>query len=254
VPSLRAVPRDGSPDGPLKLGIQSYSLRGYDLDAALEWTRQLGLRYWDAYARHLPQTDDAAALALYRAKLASAGVTLLAYGVVLRFGDTEPANRELFRFARAAGIETLVAEPEPDVFDQLEKLACEFGVNVAVHNHGPGGRYDKISDVIKAVKGRHPRIGACVDTGHFLRSGEDPVEAIRRLGGRVHGVHLKDVRGASKFTVLGAGELDVPGVLKALEAIRFRQCLAVEYELKPEDPVAELRQCVAVVREAVAKL
>ena len=37
-------------------------------------------------------------------------------------------------------------------------------------------------------------IGACVDTGHYIRSDEDPVEAIERFGKRTFGVHLKDVK------------------------------------------------------------
>jgi sugar phosphate isomerase/epimerase len=242
-----------TPYGPFKMGIQSYSLRGYDVDAALEWTRKLGLHYWEAYPRHLPETDDDAQLSGYRSKLGAAGVTLMAYGVV-RFGADTTANRALFQFAKKAGIATLSADPEPGAFDQLDRLVDEFGVNVAIHNHGPGARYDKIKDVVHAVEGRHPRIGACVDTGHFLRSQEDPVEAIHRLGKRVHGVHLKDVRGATEFTVLGKGDLDVLGVLKTLEPLGFSECLALEYEENPEDPIADIRQCLEVVREAAARL
>ena len=43
------------------------------------------------------------------------------------------------------------------------------------------------------MKGRHKNIGVCVDTGHTLRSNEDPVEWVKKLGPRVFALHLKDV-------------------------------------------------------------
>ena len=40
------------------------------------------------------------------------------------------------------------------------------------------------------------KIGCCIDTGHFLRSREDPVDAAEAFAGRTYGVHLKDVKDA----------------------------------------------------------
>jgi sugar phosphate isomerase/epimerase len=107
---------------------------------------------------------------------------------------------------------------------------------------------------VNAVKDHHPRVGACVDTGHFLRSKESPVEAIERLKGRVFGVHLKDVKDAKIFKIVGEGDLDVVGCLKALKAQDYQYCLALEYEENPENPVADLEICIANVKQALATI
>src|SRR5690349_5465080 len=51
---------------PFRMGLQSYSLRGYKVGEALEKTKALGLSYWEAWNGHLPITDDPKVLAQYR--------------------------------------------------------------------------------------------------------------------------------------------------------------------------------------------
>ena len=184
-----------SPYAEFKMGIQSYSLRGFDAPTALKHTRTLGLRFWEAYPRHVPLGTLPAHITKQKAMLAEAGIKLTAYGV-LGFDANEAKARQAFDFARKMGIDSLSANPKKDkaTFDLLDRMVEEYEVAIAIHNHGPRALYDKISDVEQMVKDRHPLIGACVDTGHFLRSDEDPVAAIRRLGKRVFGVHLKDVK------------------------------------------------------------
>jgi sugar phosphate isomerase/epimerase len=98
------------------------------------------------------------------------------------------------------------------------------------------------------------RIGACADLGHFLRSKEESVKVIETLGDRVHGVHLKDVKDAKTFTILGKGDMDLPGVLRALRKINYREVLALEYEENPENPIGDIEQCLAAVRTALQTL
>jgi sugar phosphate isomerase/epimerase len=96
-----------------------------------------------------------------------------------------------------------------------------------------------------------------VDTGHFLRSDENPVEAIEAFGHRTYGVHLKDVKklpnGEKQFTILGEGDLDVVGCLKALKKLKFEHCMSLEYEENESNPMADIQKCLANVREAVKK-
>jgi inosose dehydratase len=235
------------------MGLQTYTLRAFSTDEALAKTLALGLTNWEGWDRHLPVTDDPARLSDYRAKLKSAGVKVLTYGVVSFGGDRE-ANRRLFQFARALGIRTLSADPSPDAFASLEELVREYQINVAIHNHGPGSRYDKIRDVADALQGRHPRIGACVDTGHYLRSGEDPVVAVQRFGRRTYGLHLKDVKKGRQFTELGKGDLQLPRLLATLEELRYDGVLALEYEEHERDPMPYLEECLAATRMAVKQV
>ena len=146
-------------------------------------------------------------------QLADAGVTLAGYGVV-PLGRDGAADRRLFEFAKGLGLEYVSADPDPKGFDAIDKLVEEFGVAVGIHNHGPGHRYAKIETIKEAIKDHHPKIGCCIDTGHFLRSRVDPVDAAEAFAGRTFGVHLKDVKDASKFTILGkerpARTIDLP--------------------------------------------
>ena len=239
--------------GRFKMGIQSYSLRGFPLEQALAHTRNLGLHYWEAYSEHVPLTTEPQRVAELQGKLRSAEVRLLAHGVT-GFGTDRAANERVFEAARALGVTTISADPSRESLDHLEELVERFKINIAIHNHGPGSRYDKLEQVVGAVRGRHERIGACVDTGHFLRSGENPVHAIETLGGRVYGCHLKDVKDGKVFTILGKGDLDLVGVLKALRASGFDQVLALEYEENPQNPIPDILECLAAVREAAQKI
>lgn len=245
-----------------KMGLQSYSLRAFSVEEALQHTKTLGLKYWEAFPKHIPLGSVPQHIAAQKAILASGGVTLLSYGV-LGFDGNETTARSYFDFAKEMGLVSISADPAKDkqTFDLLDKLVEEYGVAIAIHNHGPGHRYDKISDVVEMVKDRHPKIGACVDTGHYLRSDEDPVNAIERLGKRVFGVHLKDVKtvdnGGKKgkqFKILGEGDLNVVGCLRALKKLDYQACLAVEYEENEKNPISDLEVCLKNVREAVTKM
>jgi sugar phosphate isomerase/epimerase len=243
--------------GPFKMGLQSYSLRGYttdgkaDLKKALSVTKELGLHYWEAFPAHCAMTEDQDAIKAIKGECESQGVTIIGYGVV-HLGKNEAANRKTFEFARRVGAGYLSVDPDPDSFDLLDKLVDEYGIPIGIHNHGPGHRFALIDTIAKAIKDHSPRIGCCIDTGHFLRSKEDPVRAVEVFGSRVYGVHLKDVKNAETFTLLGQGDLRTVDLLKALAANKYRYCLAVEYEEKPENPLEDIKACLAEAKKAIA--
>ena len=167
-------------------------------------------------------------------------------------GKDEAADRKIFEFARAMGLRYLSVDPEPDSFDLLDKLVEEYGIPIGIHNHGPGHKYALIDTIAKAIKDHNPKIGCCIDTGHFLRSKEDPVRAVEVFGKRVYGVHLKDVKNADTFTILGQGDLRTVDLLKALAANKYGYCLAIEYEEKEENPLEDIKACLTELRKATA--
>lgn len=255
--ATRVLAGDEELYAPFKMGLQSYSLRGYtkgghpDVEKALAVTKDLGVRYWEAYPAHIPTTTDPGQIAAIQRQLDSAGVTLIGYGVV-GLGKNEKANRKYFEFARAMGLKYLSASPEPGSFDVLDKLVEEYGIAIGIHNHGPEDRhFSKIAAIEKAIKDHHPKIGCCVDTGHFLRSHQDPVDAVETFGKRVFGVHLKDVKDAKEFTVLGRGDLRTVDLLRVLARNHYEYCLAIEYEENPSNPVDDIRACLADARRAI---
>ncbi len=238
------------------MGVQTYTFRHFKVEQALQQIHELGLTAVELFDAHLPSKSTPDQLAARQAQLSKLGIRALSHGVN-PFTKDHDANRRWFEFAKAAGIKNLTADPTEDSFDSLDKLVAEFDIRIAIHNHGPGARYNKVSDVLNAIQGRHPNIGACADLGHYIRSAEDPVRVIHLLEGRLFGVHLKDFadqRANTKGVILGRGHLDLVGVFKALRKVNFPAdaCLALEYEEKPENPLDDVKECLAAA-EAGAK-
>ena len=243
---------DSGPYGPFKMGLQSYSLRNFKLHEAMTKTaRDLGLHFWEAYPAHIP--SDPTQAGHQREHAEEHGVRVVGYGVV-HFSKDRDAARKIFEFGKAMGVRYFSADPDPDSFDVLDKMVEEYGIAVGIHNHGPGHRFATIDGIQTAIKDHHEKIGCCIDTGHFLRSGVDPVHAAEVFGQRIHGVHLKDVKDAKTFTVLGEGDLRTAALLRVLARQKYNDCLALEYEEKPEDPIADIQASLAAVREAIAQI
>lgn len=95
-------------------------------------------------------------------------------------------------------------------------------------------------------------VGLCLDTGHLLLGGGEPITAIRDWAGRINHVHLKDARldrlqeivseaapveeiwRRQAFCALGDGDIDVEGVLAALSEIEYSGWLVVEQDVLPD--------------------
>jgi len=99
---------------------------------------------------------------------------------------------------------------------------------------------------------RRTEIGLCLDTGHLLLGGGDPVQALGDWGRRINHLHLKDVRLSvvdaivreqapmmevwrrRAFYPLGEGDLDVEGVLEGLKRRQYQGWLVVEQDTIPD--------------------
>ncbi len=84
------------------------------------------------------------------------------------------------------------------------------------------------------------------------------MEAARRFGKRVYGVHLKDVKtgpnGEKQFTEIGKGDLDTVGFLRVLEENRYSGIVSLEYEEHEDNPIPYIEECLAATRAAIQKL
>jgi len=240
------------------IGVQSYSFRGFDVEKAIRISSELGFEHMEFYSGHFSDESDAEEITAMKKAMDAAGMKMLGHGVH-RFSADHDKNRQFFEFAKAAGIRNLSADPDPDSFESLDKLVKEFDIRIAIHNHGPTHRYNQALDVLSACEPYDERIGACADLGHFIRSGEDPVQVIRLLGKRLYGVHLKDfaeMKDKTKGVILGEGHLDVEGVFAALAQVGFPVdgCLSLEYEENKDNPTDDIRKCLAIAKEAAAKV
>jgi inosose dehydratase len=251
--------------GGFTVGIQSYSYRMLTFERALEQIQMLGLRYVELYRGHVPTNATGAQIKAARNLLEKYRITPIAFGVE-SFTKDNAANRRLFEFARDLGVRYLTADPSPDSFDSLDKLVAEFNIGIAIHGHGPVGkqlhRWYSAEEIMKSVRARHRLIGSCLDTGHLIRSAQDPfnhkldpAQQIRLMGARNFGLHLKDHDNKTRRDVVfGRGALNVGNILRALREVKFAGYIAIEYEANPDNPTPDIRACLDVFRDAVRKL
>jgi inosose dehydratase len=128
----------------------------------------------------------------------------------------------------------------------IEALAAEeYGMRVALHPHA-GTLVETAAQVRRALE--VVEVGWCLDTGHLLIGGTDPVQFAREHGDRVTHVHLKDVDGekaadvragrrsllsATKdglFTALGGGDARIAEVLDGLQRHGYDGWLVLEQD------------------------
>jgi len=223
--------------GGYRMGAQSYSFRHFKTAEALALLKELGLSNMEFCSVHFPPAPENEKYLEAKKLIAAAGVKVLSFGVE-GFPNDEAACRVKFDFAKDLGIEVLTADPEPRAFDLLDKLTEEYKIKIAIHNHGPAARYNKVADTLKAVKDHSEMIGGCVDTGHVIRSGEKPHEVLEALGSRAHSMHLKDWVHGGDEKILGEGDMDLVAVAKAMKKIKFSGPCMLEFELDETGPVA----------------
>jgi sugar phosphate isomerase/epimerase len=143
-----------------------------------------------------------------------------------------------------------------EAMDTIEPLVKEFDVMVAIHNHPrqPDNPNYKVWDpkyVLDVVRNRDRRIGACADTGHWVRSGIRPVDALRILRGRIISSHLKDLNEMAPRAhdvPYGFGVSDIPAILEELRRQKFDGNISVEYEHEMDRSMPMVAQCVGFVR------
>ena len=259
----RTAPAD--PWGGFTVGVQSYTFRNFKLERALKACHDLGLKYAEFYRGHIPTNATPDAIKAYLKQCSDFGVTPVAFGVE-RFTKDDDNNKKLFEFGKALGVKALSADPDPDSLDSLDKLVDEYKIAIAIHPHGPSGkamhRWKDAEQVMSVVKNHHNLIGTCLDTGHLIRSAQmgfnfDLVEQIKIMGDRNFGFHLKDHDNKRKTDVVfgdKTGVLDVPAVLTALKAVKFKGYIAIEYEANENDPTADVKACLAYLKEQIKKV
>ena len=261
------------------LAVHSYTFQKFSIFDAIDKTAATGIKHMSISGSvNLPDADgkiiksstinlssnDAAAITA-RMKAKGIDPVLVNMGVV-KPGLNEAESRKIFEGAKRLGITVLVAEPETHdrieelgpVMDVVEKLAKEYNIKVAIHNHpGPKNFYWNPATVAAAVKGRSPLLGACADVGHWVRSGLDPVACLKELEGRVITLHFKDLNDAGPTAhdvPWGTGVSNAKGMLAELQRQKFKGAICVEYEYNWENSSPEIAQSAAWFNATCAEL
>jgi inosose dehydratase len=141
-----------------------------------------------------------------------------------------------------------------DTCAKIREIAATHGLETVLHPH-VGTHVEREAEVDRFLADSDLQL--CLDTGHLLIGGTDPVELARRYPDRIGHVHLKDVRDeiAAKvrsgelsytdaveqgiYVPLGDGDVDVEALVKLVQEAGYTGWFVLEQDtrLKPGSPV-----------------
>jgi sugar phosphate isomerase/epimerase len=256
-----------TPNADFRLGVAAWTFRDGTFLEAIEKTAALGLTYIEAYEKQrlAPDSDvrlssdlSDADIARIRAALDKHGVTLTS--IYIQSIPGEPAAAAaVFERVKRLGCGMIVSEPASRDLDVIEPLCERYEISLALHNHPTEkSEYHDPAFVARLCRGRGPRIGACCDTGHWQRSGIDPVDGLRLLEGRILSLHLKDLDTSAldgHDVPWGTGGGRIADVLVELDRQRVQpRIVAVEYEHDVGRSLPAIVRSIAFFRQAEADL
>lgn len=160
-----------------------------------------------------------------------------------------------------------------ELLDRIANEVHSLGRSCSFHPHA-GTFVENPSETDRLVQLIQPTpMGLCLDVGHYLLGGGDPIEAIRSYGRTIDHIHLKDVdprvreslqagqldgfEGALQncvFTELGSGLLPVTEVLSALEQVSYSGWLMLEQDTSWLHPSEASAIALHVARFALRQL
>lgn len=244
---------------PFKLGLASYTFRNFTRDKVIENIKQLKLSSINCkdVKDHLPMAEaaEAEAVAAYKA----AGIAITGAGTVYFDKDEDDDIRAKFEYLKRAGAPMVVAGGgNPEILKRVEKFVKEYNILFALHNHGPEDKmWHSPLDVLKVVKNMDVRMGCCVDIGHCARAGVSPVDAIKAVGPRLHGMHAKDLanyQSRDSQVDVGDGILPFKEIFQALMTVKYKGYVDLEYEINGENPMPGVIKSYAYMRGVIAGL
>lgn len=158
--------------------------------------------------------------------------------------------------------------------DRIAAQACAEGVTATLHPH-IGTMVEGPDEVERVLTGSS--VPLCLDTGHLLAGGNDPVALARRAADRIAHVHLKDVDAALAARVragdvtyteavrtglyqpLGRGDVDISAITTALDAAGYDGWYVLEQDTvldaEPavgEGPLADVVASLAHLRQVTS--
>ena len=240
-----------------RLGVASYSFRKFSRERAIQMTLALGARDINIKSFHLPLDSTPEQIRAARAEFESAGLRIDGGGNIAFDREDDVAIRHTFEYARLAGMPLMVCAPAMGTLPMLEKFVREYDIRLAIHNHGPEDKvFPTPQTVLAAVKGMDARIGCCVDVGHTLRAGADPVGSLADAGGRLLDIHMKDLRkpAEGQDCPVGDGMMPVAAIFRQLRKMGYAGGVMLEYETDADNPYPGMQKSFAYMRGALAAM
>src|SRR5687768_5224232 len=243
----------------LKLGVATYSLRELSRADAIAAIKQLQTPYVSIKEFHLRYKSTPEELAAGVKEFKGAGLITLSGGNIDLKGD-DATLRKMFEYAKAAGMPVMVCAPSHETLPKIEKLAQEFNIRLAIHNHGPEDKhFPSPQSVLDAVKNMDKRVGLCIDVGHTARTGADVVESIHvaARAGRLFDMHLKDLadmKVSKSQCIVGEGKMPIKDIFAALKKHNYKGGAMLEYEIDAKNPVPGMIRSFENMRRILASV
>jgi inosose dehydratase len=252
-----------------ELGIQATEAGpdgylGDDPDAAAALVREYGLRLIGGFVPAVLHRPGALAPVERAAELfarADADVLVVAAGTGVEGYDERPS-------LSASDWDRLL-----EGLDAAREVCAAHGLRCALHPH-VGTMIEHPQEIERVLE--RSSVDLCLDTGHLVIGGNDPVELARRAADRVGLVHLKDVDGVlaarvlageqsysdavrdGLYVPLGAGSVDIAEFVAVLERSGYSGWYVLEQDAMldaepPADggPVGDVRASLEFLRSVL---
>ncbi|MFN7999167.1 MAG: sugar phosphate isomerase/epimerase family protein [Bryobacteraceae bacterium] len=243
--------------GTFKLGVASYSLREYSRALAIHCIKDLRTPYVSVKEFHLPYRSSPQELESGRKEFERAGLKIMSGGNISLPNEPDDIRR-YFVYAKTCGMPMMVCAPTHRNIATIEKFVKEYDIRIAIHNHGPEDKeYPTPQSVLEVVRNLDPRCGLCMDVGHSIRAGADPVASIAEAGSRLLDMHIKDIRSSEPHAEgcdVGEGIVPIPGIFKQLQKIGYTGCVNLEYEINGDNPLPGMQNSFSYMRGVLAGL
>lgn len=252
----------------VKLGVQSYSFRDRDLDAAIKAMQEIGLGTVELFSGHvepkMPNRDEARKwretvsldhFKQVRKKFDDAGIELWAYNYSFRDDYSDKEVERGFEFAHALGVNRLTASANITTAKRISPFAEKAKVYVGMHNHSnlKPNEFATPENFAEAMNGTSKYIWINLDIGHFWAANFNPVDFMEKHADRIVCIHVKDRKKDQGPNVpFGEGDTPIKAVLELMAKKKYKFPANIEYEYKGADTVAEVKKCLEYCKKALA--
>jgi sugar phosphate isomerase/epimerase len=253
------------------LGCQAYTFNHFTVLEAIEKTAQAGGKVIEFYPGQRLRSDQPAVTFSHKSpdgvirqveeQLKKFNIKAVNYGVVSA-GGRDKAEREkeweqIFEFAHRLNLIGITSEPNVADLDIVEGLVKKYNIRFGIHDHpkrpnDPSYMFWNPWYVAGLMANRDARMGSCADIGHWVRSGVQPIEALRVLKGRIMSSHMKDLNefghDEAHDVPWGHGVTNIKAVFDELKRQGFDGNISIEYEYHFENSLPEVKECIDYVR------
>jgi sugar phosphate isomerase/epimerase len=179
-----------------------------------------------------------------------AGITLAAYNVNYGEDFTDAEIDRSFEMTKSLGADLITAVGPVRTLRRLDSFARAHNVRVAFHNEE---EIPNIRAFEQAMEGMSSHVGFNLDIGHFTSTGGDSMGMLKKHGGRIWDIHLKDQKkNLGPVVAFGAGDSPIAEVLRWIRDTRFDAPVNIEQEAPGWDREAVAKQALDYCRKVLA--